>query len=116
MMEMPKYQEWLKPDSGESEKYFEKFEEFPAWEYFMEFDEYPDPESPERVIKAFMEDAKQAEKAVAEELMDEGLDKMEAERQARQWPLKDDAPMEIVRDYIEYNYAIQEAAKDGIDL
>ena len=68
-----------------------------------------------RRIIEFVEDAKAAEQAIIEDLIEGGMPYSEAKEQSCQWPLKDDTPMEIIREYIGYQYELQEMAKRGID-
>lgn len=106
MINRPDYLDWLKPDIDSEER----------WDY-RTFDEYPPGDAPAEMIADFVKDAKEAEQALAEDLMkEEGLSREEAEAQACQWPIRDGAPMRIVRDYIGYMYEMQEAAKDGVDI
>ena len=100
----PAYLDWI-DRSGDCED---------NWDY-RSFKEYPPGDSEDKIIIDFVDDAKEAEKAIQEDLIDEGLSRREAEEQACQWPLRDDAPMEIVREYIGYQYELQEMAKRGED-
>lgn len=85
------------------------------WNY-RKFDEYPPGDSDEKTIIAFMEDAKEAEKAILEDLIGEGMNYSDAKEASCQWPLRDDAPIEIIREYIGYQHEIQELARKGKDV
>ena len=85
------------------------------WE-FRRFKEYPAPDEEEKFIKMFIADAKMAEEDIEEKLEESGVSKEEAHRISCQWPLKDDAPMEAVREFIKYMYSVQQAEKNGIYL
>ncbi len=98
----PDYLDWI-DGSGECED---------NWDC-RSFNEYPPGDADDKTIIAFMEDAKEAEKAILEDLIEGGMAYSEAQEQACQWPLKDDAPMEIVREYIGYQHELQEMAKRG---
>ena len=119
-MKRPEYLDWLKESQKNPGAVGDEIDEEDvgdAWAYYAKFDEYPPGDAPERTIRAFMADAKAAEKAMKEDLMKEKrYSEAQAEYAACQWPLRDDAPMAIVRNYIGCQYELQEAAKKGIDL
>ena len=100
----PDYLDWIDGE-GECED---------NWDY-RSFDEYPPGDADEKTIIAFVEDAKEAEKAIMKDLTEKGMSYNRAQELSCQWPLRDDAPMEIVREYIGYQHEIQEMAKQGID-
>lgn len=99
------YFEWVIPGRFLEERWDER-----------EFKEYPPDDAPKETIDRFIADAKKAQDRIAKELMMDGLSKKDAVNAACQWPLKDDAPEEAVRNFIAYNRELQEAAKNGIDL
>ena len=105
-MERPNYLDWI--DDPE-----EEYED--NWEY-RTFDGYPPGDSDIKVILDFIEDAKSAEEAIVEDLVAEGMDEEEAREKCCQWPLRDDAPIEIVREFIGIQHNLQEAAKRGTDV
>lgn len=104
MMGRPKYVDWYNDYSDEYED---------DWTY-RTIDEYPAKDAPWKKILEFIEDAKEAEKAKEEDLIEEGKSPHEAKVLACQWPLKDDTPEEIVREFVGYNHDMQ--ASPGVDL
>lgn len=102
---VPTYFEWVIPGRILEERWDER-----------EFKEYPPADAPKEAIDRFIEDAKKAQIKIARELTKSGFSKKDAANASCQWPLKDDAPEEAVRNFIAYNRELQEAAKNGIDL
>lgn len=102
---VPEYQDWVIPGAELEER----------WDC-REFDEYPPPDAPDGKIREFIEDAKEAEDVVFREYVRNGVPEEKARKMACQWPLKEVTPMDIIRNFIGYQYTLQEAAKDGIDL
>lgn len=118
-MDRPAYFDWIREDLlnyEEEEDDEEESGDEELWEYFKFFNEYPRGDAPEQEIVRFILDAKQAERAAEQDFIEEGCNPEKARFMACQWPLREDAPMEIVRDYIRYSYELQEAAKNGVDL
>ena len=102
--ERPDYLDWI-DDSGDWED---------NWDY-RSFEEYPPGDAPKKMIIEFMEDAKEAEQALMNDLIADGMPYSKAKEESCQWPLKDDAPIEIIRNFIGYQYELQEMAKRGED-
>ena len=105
MDQRPKYLDWVKDPDGEW---------VDNWDY-REFKEYPRYTATEAKIKAFIKDAKEAEKAIEEDLMAEGKAEEEAKKLSCQWPLKDDTPMSVIREFCGYNHDLAEMGRKGID-
>ena len=105
MMEYPKYLEWTVKGRNWVDN----------WSY-REFEGYPSADAPESKIRKFIEDAKEAEKAIQHDLMAEGMSRKEAWKESCQWPLVDDAPMEAIRSFIGYMHDLETATDDGIVL
>ena len=102
---IPEYQDWVIPGAELEER----------WE-FRDIQEYPPPDASEEEIQKFIEDAKEAQKAIFESYVESGVSEEQARNMACQWPLREDTPMDIIRNFIGYQYALQEAAKNEIDL
>ena len=100
----PEYFDWVIP----GREYVERWD-------VRNYKEYPPGDSSEETIKEFIEDAKRAERKVQYELIRGGMDRKQAINEACQWPLKDDTPMDIIRNFIGYHYMLQECAKAGVD-
>lgn len=105
MTEMPKYIRWLKLG----------LEQHEDWEDLV-MGEYPEGDAPEKVIIEFVKHVKKVEDEALDKYLNDGYTMEEAEALACQWPLIEDAPMEIVRDYIGSMHDLQEAQRQGIDL
>ena len=101
----PKFLDWTDMSDREYED---------NWEY-RDFQEYPPGDSPVGVITDFIKDAKEAEKAIEEDLIAEGKSPEEAHKLSGQWPLREETPMDVIREFISYNHDMQENAKKGID-
>ena len=100
----PEYFDWVIP----GREYVERWD-------VRKYKEYPPGDSSEETIKEFIEDAKMAERKIAYELSKTGVGAKEAQNTACQWPLKPDAPMDIIRNFIGYHYMLQECAKAGVE-
>lgn len=114
-MERPEYLDWIREDLKGYEDLEDEIDKDP-WDYFETFDEFPPGDATDKTIVRFVAEAKKAGKAIKRELMEKGKSEKEAEVLSCQWPIKDNAPMRIIREYIGTNHDIHEAAKQGIDL
>ena len=116
-IERPAYLDWLRDDldDEDDEELEEEDEDEEHWEY-RDFKEYPPGDAPKETILDFVKDTLRAQKKFKNDLMDSGLDEESAEKKSCLWPLKSDAPMEIVRGYIGYCHDLEEAAKEGADI
>lgn len=83
------------------------------WRY-REFKEYPPADASDKEILAFVKDAKVAEKMIEREMIMDGSTPEEAYKASCQFPLKEDAPMEAIREFIKYMRSIQDCEEDGI--
>ena len=102
---IPNYSKWVIPGVELEEK----------WEY-RDFQEYPPGNAPEETIREFIKDAKEAEKVIFDEYVESGIPEDEARNKACQWPLRKETPMDVIRNFIGYQYAIQQAEENGVDL
>ena len=100
----PEYFDWVIPGVDYEENWGNR-----------KYKEYPPGDASEETIREFIDDAKQAEKKAEEALVKVGVDPAEARKVSCQWPLKDDAPMDIIRNFIGYHYMLQECLKEGKD-
>lgn len=103
MMDYPEYLDWTVKGREWEDR----------WSY-RTFEGYPSADAPESRIKEFIADAKEAEKAIQQDLIAQGETKEYAYKVSCQWPLVDDAPMDAIRSFIGYMHGLQEATFNGI--
>ena len=76
--------------------------------------EWPSSDDSESKIRRFISEAREAEEAIVQDLVEEGMDEDEAIFEGSQWPLKENAPIEAIRAYLRYVEEDAEASEKGL--
>lgn len=102
------FYDWVdagKPYSANKDYLDDRYYDHPQW---------PSPGDPEKKIRSFIDEALSAEKEIVKQLMSEGMEREEAIAEGCQWPLKENAPMEVVHAFLEYDAENMKAKAEGL--